>query len=126
MAFKKGHNGHKRKEYPGDKPYSRYQAINYFCTECNCGNAHAKKDCKVTDCTLFPYRLGKKDPKEYTGKEIYTKAKAIKETCNFCVCNQPSLRAECVDTSCFLFPYRMGTKNPTRYIRKGIKQRVIF
>lgn len=39
------------------------QAIRRECLDCCCGKSGEVKDCTLTTCTLWPYRLGKR-PKE--------------------------------------------------------------
>lgn len=123
-GFKKGHNGYKRKSYNGDTPYSRYQAIDKYCSECCCGSTLEKKNCKNTHCSVYPYRTGKKITKGCSGK-IPTKANAIKNFCTECF-GSPKLKRNCSDNSCPFYPYRMGAKNPTGYVRKTIKERITY
>jgi hypothetical protein len=34
------------------------KAIKKFCYECTGGSVKERKDCSITDCPLYPYRLG--------------------------------------------------------------------
>jgi hypothetical protein len=35
------------------------KAIRAFCVECTCGDTEWIRECPSTDCSLFPYRMGK-------------------------------------------------------------------
>ena len=48
-----------------DKPLTPIKAIRAKCKECN-GTSSEIRDCEMTDCTLWPYRLGHRA--EGTGK----------------------------------------------------------
>lgn len=42
-----------------DKPLSKTRAIREKCLECQAGSKDRVKTCYLTDCALWPYRLGK-------------------------------------------------------------------
>jgi hypothetical protein len=48
------------------------KAIRIKCLECCCDSSHEVKNCHITDCPLWPYRLGRKltatEAAEYTGE----------------------------------------------------------
>lgn len=46
-------------DFTVDRPLTRKQAIRQKCLECQCGNAAEVRLCQITDCTLWPYRLGR-------------------------------------------------------------------
>jgi hypothetical protein len=39
--------------------YPPLKAIRRKCLDCCCGSSHEVDLCPVTDCSLYPYRLGK-------------------------------------------------------------------
>lgn len=41
------------------------KAIRAKCVDCCCGNVAEVRRCPATNCTLYPYRMGKR-PKGYT------------------------------------------------------------
>ena len=41
------------------------KAIRAKCVDCCCGNVAEVRRCSATQCTLYPYRMGKR-PKGYT------------------------------------------------------------
>ena len=44
---------------------SRAKAIREKCIDCMCGSKHEVKLCPCSDCSLFPYRLGREDKSAY-------------------------------------------------------------
>ena len=42
-----------------DEPLPRTKAIRRNCIECCCGNAAEVRRCEITDCFLWPWRLGR-------------------------------------------------------------------
>ena len=42
-----------------DEPLTRTKAIRHKCLECCGGNAAEVRRCHITDCTLWPWRLGR-------------------------------------------------------------------
>ena len=46
-------------DFREDAPLPRTRAIRQKCLECCCGNAAEVRRCHITDCTLWPYRLGR-------------------------------------------------------------------
>jgi len=41
------------------KPLSPVKAIKKFCYDCTGGSIKERKLCEITDCPLYPFRLGK-------------------------------------------------------------------
>ena len=46
-------------DFSVDEPLSRTRAIRQKCIECCAGNAAEVRRCHITDCTLWPWRLGR-------------------------------------------------------------------
>lgn len=44
------------------------KSIRAKCVECSGGQPSETRDCAVTDCPLFPYRLGKNPNRQGVGK----------------------------------------------------------
>ena len=47
-------------DFTVDTPLRPLRAIRMKCAECCCGNLAEVRRCAMTDCTLWPYRLGKR------------------------------------------------------------------
>jgi hypothetical protein len=47
-------------DFTKDQPIRPLRAIRLKCTECQGGNKDDIRDCTLTDCTLWPYRHGKR------------------------------------------------------------------
>jgi hypothetical protein len=43
-----------------DEPLTPLRAIRKKCLECCCGSQKQVKECHITDCTLWPWRLGRR------------------------------------------------------------------
>lgn len=41
------------------KKLTPIKAIRKYCLDCSAGSAHEVKRCPITDCPLYPYKLGK-------------------------------------------------------------------
>jgi hypothetical protein len=54
-----------------DKPLTPLTAIRKKCLECVCGSAAAVQQCNITDCPLWPWRMGKR-PTDDTLKDSRT------------------------------------------------------
>jgi len=46
-------------DFEVDTALSPLKAIRFKCLECCCNNAAEVKRCHITDCTLWPFRMGK-------------------------------------------------------------------
>jgi len=47
-------------DFTKDQPIRPLRAIRLKCTECQGGNKEDIRDCSLSDCTLWPYRHGKR------------------------------------------------------------------
>lgn len=47
-------------DFTRDKPLRPLRAIRQKCLECCCGSPKEVRECQITDCTLWPYRHGKR------------------------------------------------------------------
>lgn len=45
-------------DFEVDSPLSRTKAIRAKCMECCCGNSAEVRRCRITDCALWPWRMG--------------------------------------------------------------------
>ena len=57
-------------EFTEDAPLSPRKAMRAKCLDCCAGSAHEVKLCPITDCTLWPYRMGKGICTDPTGTVI--------------------------------------------------------
>ena len=48
---------------------SPIKAIRKHCLECSSGSAHEVKNCIITDCPLYPFRLGKNPNRKGIGNQ---------------------------------------------------------
>ena len=87
-------NGHKLMNL------NRRKAIRERCLMCLAWNAAEVRNCELTDCALYPFRMGtgKQDPK--------ARDKAIRDYCLWCCCDQKHEVARCHLTDCSLFYFR--------------------
>jgi hypothetical protein len=54
------------------------QSIKAYCKEsCCCGDMESWKNCKATDCYLFPYRIGRRPSKTTQSSDGVSKQTAI-------------------------------------------------
>ena len=53
-------------DFREDKPLRPLRAIRMKCVECCCGNVAEVRRCEMMDCTLWPYRLGKRPARTST------------------------------------------------------------
>lgn len=65
-------------DFTVDKPFTRQRAIRVKCLEC-CGTSNEVKHCAITDCALWPYRLGKGVNQSLDGDPAATVTKARSE-----------------------------------------------
>jgi hypothetical protein len=52
------------------KNLSPLKAIRSNCLQCSCGSIREIKHCIITDCPLYPYRLGKNPNRKGIGGKI--------------------------------------------------------
>jgi hypothetical protein len=58
------------------------KAIRAKCLECSCGSTAEIKDCPVTECALYPFRMGKnpyRQRREMTEEQKQVLADRLKE-----------------------------------------------
>lgn len=46
-------------DFTKDAPLTPMKAIRQKCLECQGGSSNEVKSCHITDCTLWPFRLGR-------------------------------------------------------------------
>ncbi len=54
-------------DFTEDGPLRPLRAIRTKCLECCAGSSHEIARCKITDCTLWPYRSGKRPSTMHKG-----------------------------------------------------------
>ena len=86
------------------------RAIRKKCLGCCLGSSHEVRLCAVTECTLHPYRFGKRPKGPETDNRL-TPVKAIRRKCLDCLAHSPAEVRGCQSRDCVLHRYRMG-KNP--------------
>ena len=80
------------------------KSIRLKCLDCSAESAPEVRECKHTDCQLWPYRMRKGRPK----------LKTIRAYCrDNCMIGQSKEVELCTSRDCPLFDYRFG-KHPTR------------
>lgn len=87
------------------------KSIRKYCLWCCIDSKEEIKLCPIFNCSLHPYRLGKRN-----SEPASTPVKAIRMICLDCSVHAPSEVKNCEHTECSLYPFRLG-KNPNR---KGI------
>ena len=45
-------------DFTVDPPLRPLRAIRFKCLECTCGSVSNVRDCEISDCTLWPFRMG--------------------------------------------------------------------
>ena len=85
---------------------TRQKAIRQRCHGC-AGGCKEVRECSFEDCSLHPFRMGKRPPKEGRGD---TAKKAIRKHCLWCVNGQVIEVRYCPSIDCPLWSYRMGIK----------------
>ena len=61
--FRKGREGRRTVtgfDFRADEPLIRSRAIRAKCLECQCGQQGEVSRCEMTDCPLWPWRMGRK------------------------------------------------------------------
>jgi len=56
------------------------KAFKKFCTHCNGGQASLIPDCPLTDCKVYPYRMGKNPARQGKGGNLFQKGREPMET----------------------------------------------
>jgi len=59
-------------DFTEDEPLTRTKAIRAKCLECRCNNAAEVRRCRITDCALWPWRMGRRlsnDEKTLSGAD---------------------------------------------------------
>lgn len=79
------------------------------CLDCSAGSVKEVRDCKITDCPLYPFRLGVK-PR----KSDITPLQAIKLKCRDCCCGSRKEVKICDTADCPIHRYRLGNPNMQR------------
>jgi len=84
---------------------NRRRAIRERCLDCSAGSTKDVAECSLTDCALFPFRIGrgKQNPK--------VRDKAIRSYCLWCCTGQPSEVRLCPSSDCSLHPFRQAREN---------------
>lgn len=57
-------------DFTKEPPLSPRKAIRKKCLECMCGSSEEVRKCQITDCTLWPYRLGRGVTQDPEGREV--------------------------------------------------------
>jgi len=84
---------------------NRRRAIRERCLDCSAWSTKEVSECPMTDCVLFPFRMGKgkQNPKD--------RGKAIRAYCMWCCVGKPSEVRLCSNGDCPLHQFRMSVKN---------------
>lgn len=56
-------------KYGEDKTMTPIKSIRKCCLECSGGSAKEVRECKITDCPLYSFRLGKNPNRKGIGKK---------------------------------------------------------
>lgn len=81
------------------------KAIREKCKDCSADELAEIRNCSFKDCSLYPYRMGKRP----TGTGT-TPMKAIRKRCLECCDGQPQEVRLCPSTQCPVWEYRLGRK----------------
>ncbi|MBF0541238.1 MAG: hypothetical protein HQK91_07295 [Nitrospirae bacterium] len=76
------------------------EAVRLRCIDCTGGSHKAVRECEITDCDLFPYRMKKGRPK----------LRVLRNYCLDCCNGQKQEAKECAVKKCSLFDYRFGKR----------------
>ena len=87
------------------------KAIRLKCLDCCPDQAQEVRQYPVGECTLYPYRFGRR-PKTKP-RDVPPTLKAIRARCLDCSGGSTKEARDCTFTGCSLHPYRMG-RNPNR------------
>lgn len=97
---------------------NRRKAIRLKCLDCSGFSEKEVKECPVSDCELYSFRMGvgRQDPKE--------RNQAIKRYCReFCMLGSKDEVSKCVSQTCSLFNFRSYSKKLT-HIQGSIKTEI--
>lgn len=88
------------------------KSIRAYCLSCCGDSAYEVRLCVYTQCTLYPYRFGKRPANDFqSAAPVLTPVKAIRKRCLDCSGFMPSEVRSCLLPECPLYMFRMG-KNP--------------
>ena len=87
---------------------NRRKAARERCLNCSAWVVPDVTNCAMTDCHLYPYRLGagKQNAKDRT--------KAIQDYCSWCCAESPQEKMKCPSVFCPLWVYRKSGVDKTR------------
>ncbi len=77
------------------------KAIKQWCRDCGEGTIPAVKSCPHPECSLFPFRLGKRQAGQ-------SARKAILDFCGFCMNGSHHEVKLCQDADCLFYGRRKG------------------
>jgi hypothetical protein len=82
------------------KHLNRRKAIRERCLNCSAWIFSEVRQCPMTDCALYPFRMGtgRQDAKE--------RNRAIRQYCLWCCCEQPLEVSQCPAIDCPLYYFR--------------------
>lgn len=81
---------------------NRRRAIRHYCLACSSFDWAGVTKCRVKECLLHDYRLGRITGKNFTSQD---RATAIVNYCTWCSDGE---REACDASHCALYPYRKG------------------
>ena len=92
---------------------NRRKAIAERCLNCSGFIPSERANCEMTDCELFPFRMG-------TGKhDADLRNRQIRAYCrDNCMCGNSWLVANCTAPDCPLYPYRMCNIDRSAKVKK--------
>lgn len=101
--------------HSGPDPTTRCRAIRARCLNCKGWENTPVRECEITDCNLWPYRLGKSPNRQKSARTrgqngIKIPSRAIADHCLACSGNSVSERRQCPATECPLWAFRNGRK----------------
>jgi len=85
------------------KSLNKKKAIRLKCFNCSGWSQKDVKECKTTDCKLYPYRMSENP------NSGVQRAKDIKSYCTWCLNTNVHDVKKCVDFSCPIWPFRRGS-----------------
>lgn len=88
------------------------EVIREKCRQCSPEGTKQIRECSIPDCSLYPYRMGKR-PKGFSPP-----LKAIRKKCLWCCNGSNDEIKHCQVPGCSLWPYRFGCK-PTVAEKRG-------
>jgi len=110
------------KNIPGAqaKKLNRRRAIRARCYDCSGFNRAEIRECPITDCKLYPYRMatGRQDPK--------ARDRAIRVYCLWCMNGQRKEVSLCPSSDCPLYPYRQtpAAMQRKRHIGETLRDKI--